>query len=373
MLIALLGDHPDGVAFAVALVGTGRHRVVSCTQRLADHLHVALGSPAAVRDTEEVLADPSVEAVIVAGPMAVRPEQLRRVLQSERHAACVHPCGEKADIAHEAAMLAADVRRVVLPLLPEGMHPAFGRLAEVVGRLRLVTLERTTPGEVLDNVADEALAPSVPGWDVLRAIGGELAEVSALSGAEGLEAGRPVLLAGRYEGGALFQMTLTPGRPSAWRLTAVGADGAAELTFPQGWGGPSILEWREGGTRREEYREAWDVWPVIVEQWEIAVDAAGEPGVTWTDETRCLELDEAARYSARMRRVNVMDYAEANEEVGFKGTMALVGCAMVWVVIGLMVASVWYPWAGWLVLPLLLAFIVLQVLGYALPPRKDEG
>src|SRR5947208_3098368 len=127
MRFALVGGHPDGMAFALALAATGRHRVIACTERADDVMHAALGSPAVVRDTEEVLADPEVECVIVAGPMSLRTEQLRRVLQSERHAACVHPCGEKADVAFEMAMLAADVKRVAFPLLPEGLHPAFAR------------------------------------------------------------------------------------------------------------------------------------------------------------------------------------------------------------------------------------------------------
>jgi predicted dehydrogenase len=374
MIFALLGGHPDGTAFAVALAGTGRHRVAWCSERLPDHLHEALGSPTVARDAEEALADPQVEAVILASPLATRAELLRRALQSERHAFCVHPCGEKADTAHEAAMLAGDVRRAVVPLLPEGRHPAFRRLAEVVGPLRLLTLERSAPGEVLDNVGESDLALSVPGWDVLRAAGGEVAEVFALCGEDGLEAGRPVALTGRFGSGALFQVTLSPGRPSWWRLTALGGAGAAELTFPQGWDGPSILEWREGGERREEYREAWDPWPALVEQAELAMTPTGTPAaVTWSEETRCLELDEAARHSARYRRASLMEYAEASEEAGFKGTMALAGCALVWVMIGLLAASAWFPWAGWLILPLLAGFIGLQLLGYALPPRSQES
>jgi predicted dehydrogenase len=384
MRLALLGDHPDGVAFAVALCGTGRHQVVACTVELVEHVRQALGSPALVRDTEEVLADPAIEAVVVAGRMDLRAEQLRRVLQSERHAACVHPCGEKADTAHEAAMVAQDGKRVVFPLLVEGLHPAFRRLPEVAGEPRLVTLERTAPGEVLDNAGHEVIAPSVPGWDVLRAVGGEVAEVWALGGEEGLEAGRPVLLAGRFIRGALFQMTLLPlagasgarGPATMWRLVAMGASGMAELTFPQGWAGPSVLEWREDGQRREEYREAWDAWAELGRQFEVAVGVgpkADGPIVTWDDEVRSLELDDAARQSGMYQRLSVLDYQEANEEVGFKGTMALGGCLMLWVVIGLLIASVRYPWAGWLVLPLLLVFMGLQFLRYIIPQRGPEA
>ena len=41
-----------------------------------------------------------------------------------------------------------------------------------------------------------------------------------------------------------------------------------------------------------------------------------------------------------------MDYQEANEEVGFKGTMTLLGCGMLWGVIVILLLSRWYPWTG---------------------------
>src|SRR5262249_19588129 len=79
------------------------------------------------------------------------------------------------------------------------------------------------------------------------------------------------------------------------------------------------------------------------------------------------------RQSAAYQRLSVLDYQEANEEVGFKGTMALGGCLMLWVVIGLLIASVRYPWAGWLVLPLLIVYVGLQFLRYVIPAREPDA
>jgi len=70
-----------------------------------------------------------------------------------------------------------------------------------------------------------------------------------------------------------------------------------------------------------------------------------------------------------------MEYQEASEEVGFKGTMTLVGCAALWVVLVLLIASRWVPLLGWLILPLLVLFIGLQLLRYlipATPPAAGE-
>src|SRR5262249_24038669 len=130
MRFALLGNHPDGAALAAALVSTGRHQLAAVTAPRADDILRQSGAePRQVADLEEILANPAVEAVVVAGHPAVRPTQLRRALQSERHVLCVHPVDDTPDIAYEAAMLQADGSCILLPLLPEALHPALTRLA----------------------------------------------------------------------------------------------------------------------------------------------------------------------------------------------------------------------------------------------------
>src|SRR6516165_6386115 len=185
MRFALLGDHPDGVVMACALAQSGRHRVVVCTAALdKDVLRRCGGEVQRVSDLEEVLADPAVEAVIVAGHPSVRPAQLRRALQSERHVLCVHPPDQTPEIAYEATMIRNDTGCVLFPLLPEATHPAFHRLAEFVrrkdgdaspiGRFRLLEMERGVADEVLDGVWIAGQKPSFPGWDILRTVGGEI-------------------------------------------------------------------------------------------------------------------------------------------------------------------------------------------------------
>jgi predicted dehydrogenase len=379
MRFALLGDHPDGLDLAGALVDSGRHQLLVSTAALDEPTRHRLGGPRRVGDVEEVLADPAVEAVIVAGPAAIRPEQLRRAVQSERHVLCVHPADVRPDTAYEASLLQGDTGFVLLPLLPEGLHPAFGRLGAFVsrggedcpvGEFRLLLVERTSTGEVLDNAHEDGLAPAVPGWDVLRALGGEVSEVSSFCDADELMGGQPVLLAGRFEKGGLFQMTLVPRQSAAtWQVVVVGTAGRAELTFPQGWNGPAFLQWRnQPGQRREEYFERFDPWPALIEAVERAV-ARQPAALAWQDEVRALELDDAARRSVEKRRVNLMEYQDASEEVGFKGTMTLVGCGMLWAVLGLLIASRWVPWLGWFILPLLVVFAALQLLRWLIPAR----
>jgi predicted dehydrogenase len=375
MRFALLGNHPDGLALAQALVDSGRHTltaVSAVTGRL-------VGTEArSVSDLEELLADPAVEAVIVAGPPAMRGAQLRRALQSERPVLCVHPVDEKPDLAYEAAIIQSDTRQLLLPILPEALHPAFRRLREFldregvtspIGAFLLLIVDRQTTGEVLLNTS-AGLELAVPGWEILRVIGGEIVELSSFADTEALEAGAAILLAGRFEKGGLFQVTMLPNQPQArWRMVIIGSKGQAELIFPQGWDGPSFLTWAGGP---EETWPRFDAWPEMVAVLEAAV--AEKPTVfTWQDEVRLLELDDAARRSVEKRRAHIMEYQEASEEVGFKGTMALAGCGLLWSVLLLLIVSRWFPWVGWMILPLLLVFIALQFLRYAIPGKGSSG
>src|SRR5438128_263297 len=151
MRFALLGDHPDGLDMARALVASGRHELASYTgpPAGAESLRRWGLTVKRVRDSEEVLADPSIEAVIVASRLTDRPTHLRRALQSERNVVVVHPAEQSPDIDYDAALIQADTRHVLLPLLPEALHPAIAALAEFVhveagplGTLQLLQIER---------------------------------------------------------------------------------------------------------------------------------------------------------------------------------------------------------------------------------------
>jgi predicted dehydrogenase len=422
MRFALLGDHPDGLDMARALVESGRHEltVYSGPPVGAEHLRRWDIRPRLVGDLEEVLADPVVEAVLVAGGTADRPAQLRRALQSERHVLCVHPADQGPDIAYEAGMIQTDTRCLAVPLLPEALHPAVRRLAEIARAqrpLRLVEVERWAPEELLLEHESAGHKPSVPGWDVLRALGGEIAEVSAYSGPEDLLPEEPLLLAGQFTHGGLFRVALVPYHPEPrWRLAVLGRYDRAELVFPEGCPGPARLTWHDdSGAAHEEHWETWNPWPALVEAFEAALlarhpararsaaarqpqlaaraaggeareavtanppergearPAAEAPPLTWQDEVRSLELDDAARRSVAKRRASALEHPEANEETGFKGTMTLVGCGLLWAGLVVLILSIWIPWLGWGILPVLTVFLTLQLLRWAVPPKEPEA
>jgi predicted dehydrogenase len=426
MHFALLGDHADGLDMARALVATGRHHlaVYSGPPVGAEYLRRWGLSYKPVGDLEEVLADPGIAAVIVAGKPAQRPGQLRRALQSERHVLCVQPVDATPDTAYEAAMIQGDTRQVLLPLLGEALHPGVRRLAELgrdpasgLGTLRLVEMERWSADQVLGTGGGPKQKPSLPGWDVLRGLGGEIAEVMAFASREELDPEEPVLVAGRFERGGLFHAAFLAGQQETrWRLSIVGSYGRAELVFPQGWPGPAYLRWHdETGELREETWEAWNPWPALVEVFEAAVahGAKGQPAreagpkeervtarasgrlippggtatlwhvpvppappaLSWQDAVRELELDDAARRSVAKRRASTLEYQDATEEATFKGTMTLFGCGLLWGSLLLLIMSRWVPWAGWLIAPLFGVFLCMQVLRWVVqkPPGQRRN
>lgn len=443
---------------ARALAETGRHELAAYSGPAvgAEYLRRWDLAPSRAAEPEEVLADPTIAAVIVAVSPANRPALLRRALQSERHVLCVHPPDSRPDTAYSAAMIQAETRRVLFPLLPDTLHPAIHRLrgfltgsvaepqrersgtsssqehgitaqAPRLGRtsavapvvrqaslsaLRLLELERWSPEPIVVDGGTPGHKASVPGWDLLRFLGGEIAEVMAACPAEELAADEPLLLSGRFEHGAMFQMTLLPNQAQErWRLAVVTPSTRAELTFLDGWPDAAQLSLTdETGTARSESFEAWNPWPALVDAFESALESAAtiraaptsswvedaknsphaisaarlshpvtpsprQPVMqpSWQDAIRCLELDDAARRSVERRRASALEYQDATEEASFKGTMTLVGCGLVWVSLVLLILSAWAPWAGWFIIPVLAVFLVLQLLRWVVPKAGTEA
>jgi hypothetical protein len=375
MRFALVGTHEDGLGMARALVVSGRHQLLYVVDRdLSTPPPWAAGAKVQ-GDLEEVLADPAVEAVIVASPLGRRFAHLRRVLQSERVALCLQPTDTRPEGAYEADMLQQDTKQVAVPLQPEAFHPALRGLKALLpslGELRVIEVERWSRGEILPGLETPEGRLCVPGWEILRSLGGDIAELAAVVPGEELAGGTPVVISGRFERGGLFSMTLLPGqREERLRVRAVGGAGEAEWLMPLGVPGPAFLSWPgANGATREQAWEAWDPWPAMVEVVEKSL-AGADPEVSWQDAIRCHELDEAVRRGVERRKVYQLEYPEASEEVTFKSTMTLVGCALVWGVILLVILSRWQPWIGWGIGPLLGIFLLMQLLRWIIPPREQ--
>ena len=395
MRFALLGDHRDGLDLACALTASARHELglyAGSASGLAYLQRQGL-NPQTYGDLEEVLADSAIDAVIVASSESVRPIHLRRALQAECHVLCVHPADPSPDIAYEAAMIQADTGRVLLPMLPMTMHPAVVRIAELARAAppRLLEMEIWSSEEVLLDCTSDGHKPSLPGWDVLRFIGGEIGEIYLQSTQAELLPGEPLLLSGRFLSGMVFQSTYLPNQTeSRWRLALLTTTGRTILEFGQGWPGPAQLTFTD--EKGIDHCEEWATshpWTAWIERFEQAVEECllkkpqpGQPAdacltktpavLGWQDELRALELDDAARRSVEKGRSNTLDLQETTEEASFKGTMTLVGCSLIWLSVIVLIVSVWIPWIIWLIVPVFGAFLALQGLRWVVPSSTGK-
>ncbi|GIW80663.1 MAG: hypothetical protein KatS3mg105_2470 [Gemmatales bacterium] len=383
MRFALLGDHPDGISAALALARTGRHQLACFGGASKPHAARAVLENHSLRcpfvpDVEEILADPLIEWVIVAGSLDARAQQLRRALRSERPVLCVFPPDLSPDIAYEASLIQQDTRQPLFPILLESLHPACQRLSDLLGstgeRFELIEIERQENDDALAIFRD---------WQLLRHLGGEIVEVSAFAAADEVRADQPLLLAGQFENGGIFHSTHLPSRttqapgPRLWpdRLRVWHGKQCYELVFASADGQAMLTATDENGHRSAVPFEQGDPWArlvaIIESSWEQRQSKNKLP-LCWQDAVRSLELADAAKRSVKRRRTSLLDYQEANEEVGFKGTMTLVGCGMLWLILLLLIGAAWFPWLLYLIAPVLVLFLLLQTFRWIIPPKTDS-
>jgi hypothetical protein len=287
-------------------------------------------------------------------------------------------------------MIQADTRQVLLPILPGALHPGIQRLRALIQKAEpgpgwLIQWDRCLQGPETNQSKEEPLLPYFPGWEILQALGGPIAEVSAFAENSERMENDPLLLAGRFEKGGLFQATLMPLCPRS-RLRLMTTQLQAELDFPTGFLGPTTLTWTDqSDTCGKEEWPAQDLFHEMVTVFEDAVrrceqtagptladkQGLGDEGrrgqgtqelVTWQDAIRCAELDDAARRSVERRRASTLEYPEATEEATFKGTMTLIGCGMLWLMVVLLVLARWYPALLMVIVLMLTLFLALQLL-----------
>jgi predicted dehydrogenase len=380
MQLLLLGDHPDGVDAAVALAQSGRHALAAYAgpANTAARLRQQGLAPAVFDDAETALAVQTIDLVLVADELPHRPALLRRALQSDKHVAVVHPADLEPDIAYEALLLQQDTKKLLIPFLPERMAAALNALHErqglpTLGALQQLELEVRFPAPRPGGAPVKKLPreweghPLLTLWEPLRLLGGEIQDLTAVSAeAEELAPAAALVLTGRMQSGALFQVSLTP-QPAglaAWRFTVRGEGGELCLDAPQGLFGATTLRHPAGEQRfeAEERRGA-----LLARLIEAALD--GRPSATWTDATRCLELFDAARRSVKRKRMVAMDYEAVSETGNFKSTMTALGCVVLLIIMTLFYLTPTLPFAKYLIIPILALFLGLQALRWII---KDE-
>jgi myo-inositol 2-dehydrogenase/D-chiro-inositol 1-dehydrogenase len=211
----------------------------------------------------------------------------------------------------------------------------------------------------------------------MRRLCGEIHEVSTLTArGEGLETNEQVTLNGRFGAGALFHILINPhaygtNGVGRCRWLVRGDQGQAELQMPDGPFGRAELCYSAAQGERSESFPPWNPWQRLVEILHGCLDRKPQP-LSWVDETRCLELFDAARTSARRRRVVPLDYEASSEEANFKSAMTTLGCGLLLMLMVLFFAMPLVPGLKYIFLPLLVVFLLLQLFRWVVPSGNAE-
>jgi predicted dehydrogenase len=326
---------------------------------------------------DDLLSNPSVEGIILGGPLATRSERLRRVIQLGRHCLCLHPVDPSPLVYHELSMMAADRRVILMPWLLGRLHPALLELVKTcrsgsIGSLKLVTIERTDPPDIALRLEDRYAEAA----DLVSFIGGDVTEVSSMGDAS---AGRTVVHH-RLTCGAAAEVRLQTAEvcSARWKITVATEGSQTELCFENGLDGPSQGRIVDGQGVQEIMHAAPGLASMVLAQFRQAV--SGQPySPSWCDATRAVELADWARYSLDRRRAVDVFREERGELASFKGRMTSLGCGLIWITLFMLIViaagkGLHWPGMDWLAIAVAVVwslFLLFQALRWALP--KDAG
>ena len=165
MRFALLGDHPDGLAMARALVESGRHELALYAGPGAgvEYLRRWDLAPPRVADLEEALAEPGLGAVIVAGSPANRAALLQgrcavleKALRRDDLSVSERRRAKNSLAANRRAVLLVEAHEAILNGAPNGRSRALALAAGASVPLR--TRLRALGAAAAPRLAARALA-----------------------------------------------------------------------------------------------------------------------------------------------------------------------------------------------------------------------
>jgi hypothetical protein len=325
-----------------------------------------------------------------------RADQLRKLTQAAVPMIVVCPACESI-VGFEIEMIRRDVKGIIVPYVPYERHPAFEPLMEIsaagdespIGAVEQISLER----EQTDRSREAVLVRLARDATVLRRLIGTIQMVSA-SGAPTAVGRDPlgpkpkelpslanlsVYLGG--ESGLSARWSMAPAMDVDFgRLTVIGTRGKAALNMPvnDDWSLEIPAESTHETSMGEDAEEIF---------WRLIHAMAGEEfydAEAWLAACRDQEAAEAVdRSLARGRTIELFN-EEHTEEESFKGIMAMGGCLLLVMALGVLCVAViveglrlpmrewpmWRLWPIYLLVPIA-AFLLLQLLQLAV--KRDHG
>lgn len=285
------------------------HGVVSRDQGRADAFAQRHGAVRALTGYKDLLTDPEVDAVYIATPNALHPDQVVAAAEAGKHVLCDKPL----------ALSVADARRAVAACEQAGVrlgitfqtrfHDNFDRFRDIVtggslGDIRVVQVEMSAGRTLLKGWrTDPALAGlgtinniGVHAFDLLSyLLGAEVREVTALTGhEEGLVPETLALLLLRFAGGALGYVNVNQSVafPQA-DITVYGTKGRVVGRSCTRMNMAGTLTITTGERETTLPTASYEAYKNVVMAFEHAIAAGREPSPSGLDGLRSVKLTAA--------------------------------------------------------------------------------
>lgn len=341
MKLALLGldERIDHVAEAALRAG---HEVVAASDLPGG------GRWRPIVSWENLLDAASCDAVLVGrgGWSEARAEAVRALVQAGRTLLVSHPAELSMLWAWELEMIRQDAGGLLVPLLPERLHPYVQRLrtmleaalaaAGPLGQVESLVFER----RVAERHRDRVLTWLARDADLVRAIVGEPARIAALGVAPDAEPSAWNSLT--------VGLTGSTSVPVRWQVTGGGDErlelallcerGRVELVIPVDWSKP--WQWTETDQLGEQlwFDQAAAMLALLSGPSEGGPLDALAPA-RWSDAARAIEVADAVPRSLAKGRAVDLHQEEFSELGTFRGTMASAGCGLILLALGLLVIA----------------------------------
>lgn len=338
MNFALLGDDPDVLPLLRAIAAHPEHALLRAAH-VDKTLEQVLRTAPAVRVVprwDELLLDDEVDGAIIAGHDDEVLAGAKQLASAGKALILFPQAAQDPAFVYELSLIRDDLGITLFPVFPLRVHPLVLQLSDLleraaIGRILRLQLDRWVhrpaesgmPRLLSQRQVDAELLADV---DLLRMLGGDYNQVTALRSGAGRDISRAtVTLARRNLPEATWTIEPTAGA-SEWRLTVRGETGTATL-----YGGPEAAELRLQIAGAEApvlaADDSFDAGAAELDRFEAA--RSGQPvQPDWTDVTRAFEVVEAAHRSIRRRRTIDLYFETTSERSVFKTQMTAIGCGV---------------------------------------------
>ena len=338
MNFAIVGETSDTTLVVDALHRSAEHAVTHAACLSDDSgLLTTSASLRRVGEWEDLLADESIDGVVVSGHEDLVLPPARQIASSGRPLVVVPSPGMGSSLAYELSLVRDENLVPLYPVLRHRLDPAANRLKELIQSGQLGDVIQLRLEREISN-ADTGLLtqPDVETWlqpdaGLLRWMGGAFTQVTALyqgTNDAGFATGT-INLAGDSATDSTW--VLSRSASPKWKLIVSGSKQQAVLEHDGSIsrvlldGDAQTLSNQKQESTAAEWIESL---PAAIANFTSENTSQADRALVWTDFTRSHEIVDAHRRSIKRRRTIDMHFETLSERSQFKTQMSAMGCGI---------------------------------------------